>query len=39
MAEDKIELRVARYRPDKDVEPGWQEYEVPLREEWTVLTA
>jgi fumarate reductase iron-sulfur subunit len=32
-----IRLRVARYRPDKDTEPGWQEYDVPLREEWTVL--
>ena len=32
-----IGLRVARYRPDTDSEPGWQEYDVPLREEWTVL--
>ncbi|WP_432479701.1 succinate dehydrogenase/fumarate reductase iron-sulfur subunit [Nocardioides sp. GXQ0305] len=34
---DRIGLRVARYRPDRDHEPGWQEYEVPMREEWTVL--
>src|SRR5918999_5252690 len=34
---DEITLRVARYRPDKDREPGWQDYAVPLREEWTVL--
>ena len=34
---DEITMRVARYRPDKDREPGWQEYTVPQREEWTVL--
>ena len=34
---ESITLRVSRYRPDKDVEPGWQEYDVPLREDWTVL--
>ena len=37
MAANEITLRVSRYRPDKDTEPGWQEYAVPLREEWTVL--
>jgi fumarate reductase iron-sulfur subunit len=36
---DSITLRVTRYRPDKDREPAWQDYEVPLREEWTVLDA
>jgi fumarate reductase iron-sulfur subunit len=34
---DSIELRVSRFRPDSDAEPHWQEYEVPLRKEWTVL--
>jgi fumarate reductase iron-sulfur subunit len=34
---EQIELHVTRYRPDKDTEPGCQEYDVPLREEWTVL--
>jgi fumarate reductase iron-sulfur subunit len=34
---DSIGLRVSRYRPDTDSEPHWQEYEVPLRKEWTVL--
>ncbi len=34
---DSIRLRVSRYRPDTDSEPHWQEYEVPLRKEWTVL--
>lgn len=33
----EITMRVARYRPDKDLEPGWQEYAVPVRQEWTVL--
>ena len=34
-----ITLRVTRYRPEEDTEPGIQEYEVPLREEWAVLDA
>ncbi|MCV2489231.1 succinate dehydrogenase/fumarate reductase iron-sulfur subunit [Geodermatophilus sp. YIM 151500] len=34
---DSIRLRVSRYRPDTDPEPHWQEYDVPLRKEWTVL--
>jgi fumarate reductase iron-sulfur subunit len=34
---DSIRLRVSRYRPDTDSEPHWQEYDVPLRKEWTVL--
>jgi fumarate reductase iron-sulfur subunit len=37
MSEERIELHVTRYRPDKDREPGWQEYDVPLRGDWTVL--
>ena len=36
---DSITLRVTRYRPDKDREPAYQDYDVPLREEWTVLDA
>ncbi|WP_433685266.1 succinate dehydrogenase/fumarate reductase iron-sulfur subunit [Nocardia sp. CA-119907] len=34
---DRITLQVARYRPDRDDEPAFQPYEVPLRKEWTVL--
>ena len=34
---DSIQLRVSRYRPETDSEPHWQEYDVPLRKEWTVL--
>ncbi len=32
-----ITLRVARYRPEADPEPTYQEYDVPLREDWAVL--
>ena len=34
---DSIRLSVTRWRPDKNTPPGPQEYEVPLRKEWTVL--
>ncbi len=37
--ENEIGLRVTRYRPDTDLAPGWQDYDVPLRKEWTVLDA
>ncbi|MGH3646858.1 MAG: succinate dehydrogenase iron-sulfur subunit [Micromonosporaceae bacterium] len=32
-----ITLRVARYRPEADAEPTYQEYQVLLREDWAVL--
>src|SRR6187401_437099 len=32
-----IRLEVTRYRPEGDDEPHLQEYDVPLRKEWTVL--
>jgi fumarate reductase iron-sulfur subunit len=35
----EITLRVSRYRPHTDVEPTFQEYAVPLREDWAVLDA
>jgi len=35
--DDSISMRVGRYRPEKDHEPYWQDYDVPLRPEWTVL--
>ena len=37
--EPTITLRVARYRPERDAEPAWQDYEVPRRHEWVVLDA
>ncbi len=34
---DKITLQVARYRPERETEPTFQEYEVPCPPEWVVL--
>jgi succinate dehydrogenase iron-sulfur subunit len=34
---DRIALQVARYRPERDTEVTFQEYEVPCRKEWVVL--
>ena len=34
---DSIRLEVTRFRPDTDAEPHPQEYDVPLRKEWTIL--
>jgi hypothetical protein len=34
---DKITLQVARYRPEQDAEPTYQDYEVPCPKEWVVL--
>ena len=35
--EPSIRMEVLRYRPDKTTPPLLQQYEVPLRTEWTVL--
>jgi fumarate reductase iron-sulfur subunit len=34
---DRITLQVTRYRPEDDLEPVTQEYEIPFRKEWAVL--
>jgi fumarate reductase iron-sulfur subunit len=34
---DRITLRVARYRPEQEDHPTFDEYEVPLRKDWAVL--
>jgi fumarate reductase iron-sulfur subunit len=34
---DRITLQVERYRPEEETGPTWQSYEVPLREDWSVL--
>ena len=34
---DRIVLQVSRYRPERELEPTMQEYEIPLNEEWAVL--
>src|SRR4030081_3229035 len=36
---ERITLEVTRYHPERDKEPGFQTYEVPLRREWVVLDA
>jgi fumarate reductase iron-sulfur subunit len=34
---DSIRLQVSRYRPEQESAPVLQEYDVPLRKEWSVL--
>jgi fumarate reductase iron-sulfur subunit len=34
---DQITLRVARYRPEQEDAPTFDEYQVPLRKDWAVL--
>jgi fumarate reductase iron-sulfur subunit len=36
---DTITLQVARYRPEMETEPTFQEYVVPCRKDWVVLDA
>jgi fumarate reductase iron-sulfur subunit len=36
---ETITLAVARYRPEQDVEPTFQAYDVPVRKDWVVLDA
>ena len=35
--DDRITLRLARYRPEQEAEPTFEEYEVPCRKDWVVL--
>jgi fumarate reductase iron-sulfur subunit len=37
MAADRITMQVARYRPDSEVAPTTQSYEIPRRKDWSVL--
>lgn len=37
MAEATIPIEVRRYRPEIELEPVWETFEVPLRKEWMVL--
>ncbi len=37
--ETTITLQILRYIPEKDPDPFYQEYEVPIREEWVILDA
>ncbi len=34
---DQITLQVARYRPEEEAAPTFQEYDVPCPKEWVVL--
>jgi fumarate reductase iron-sulfur subunit len=34
---EQITMRVARYRPEEEDRPTFQDYEVPLRKDWAVL--
>jgi fumarate reductase iron-sulfur subunit len=34
-----IQLRVSRYSPERDTQPYFQTYEVPVKEEWVILDA
>ena len=36
---DTITLQVARYRPEAETEPVFQEYQAPCRKDWVVLDA
>src|SRR5262252_6197986 len=36
---DTITLHVARYRPEAEAEPTFQEYQTPCRKDWVVLDA
>jgi fumarate reductase iron-sulfur subunit len=36
---DTITLQVARYRPEVETEPTFQEYQTPCRKDWVVLDA
>ena len=36
---ETITLEVARYRPEQEMEPTFQQFEVPFREDWVVLDA
>ncbi len=36
---DTITLSVSRYRPEQESEPTFQDYDVPLRDDWAILDA
>ena len=36
---DTITVSVSRYRPEQESEPTFQDYEVPLRDDWAILDA
>jgi fumarate reductase iron-sulfur subunit len=36
---EKVILEVARYRPEQETEPAFQNFEVPFRKDWVILDA
>jgi fumarate reductase iron-sulfur subunit len=36
---DTINVSVSRYRPEQESEPTWEDYDVPLRDDWAILDA
>ena len=36
---DTITVNVSRYRPEQESEPTFQDYDVPLRDDWAILDA
>jgi fumarate reductase iron-sulfur subunit len=36
---DTVTLQVARYRPEEETEPTFQNYDVPFRKDWVILDA
>jgi fumarate reductase iron-sulfur subunit len=36
---ESVQLQVYRYRPERDPEPSWETFEVPLHSEWMILDA
>ena len=36
---DTITVSVSRYRPEQESEPTWEDYDVPLRDDWAILDA
>lgn len=36
---DTVTIEVQRYRPEKEEDPVWERFEVPVRSEWMVLDA
>ncbi len=36
---DTITVSISRYRPEQESEPTWEDYDVPLRDDWAILDA
>ena len=36
---DTITVSISRYRPEQESEPTWEDYDVPLTDNWVILDA